>query len=336
MIRIICNLWRGFRALILAIYIFHIALREFYNYRNSYIGAILSRFKEPDERFSFFLFIRAVIPSAIAAYQGSLKVLSDNPSLSVRFYTIIGVAWFSEKIGINIKVSSPGLDHLFENLVLTHSQKYQFRDNKQFRSNAKMLLEIYAKTVIPSEYGYKVISKLAIKGEFSSQADEWAGSNLQGDWIAVHYRGSDRKVVVKHRLIEKESYIAYLKEVLDDHCNIFACSDQAQFIDQIKGAFPGRVFCREIVRSQDGRPLHMDTEYYGAEQMKDALMDILILSKAKLIYTTGSWFVDVVRFFNPSVKIISLSRCSYHRKIDNFISVPKAHLISIDNRENTE
>ena len=243
------------------------------------------------------------------------------------------MAWFSEKIGINIKVSSPGLDNLFENVVLTHSQKYQFEDNKQFRSDAKMLLEFYAKTVIPSEYGHKVISKLVMKEEFLSQADKWVDSNLQGDWVGVHYRGADRTIFI-NRFMEKESYIAYLKEVLDDRCNIFVCSDQAQFIEQIKEAFPGRVFYREITRSYDSRPLHIDTEYCGAEQMKDALMDILILSKAKLIYTTGSWFVDVVRFFNPSVKIVSLSRFSYHQKIDNFIQTPKAHLINKATKEN--
>ncbi len=332
MIRFICNLWRSLKALILAIYVFHIVLQEFFNYRNSYIGVILSRFKEPNERISLLFFVRSVIPSAIAAYQESVELLSDNPSLSVRFYTIIGAAWFSEKIGINIRVSSPGLDNLFGNLLLTHSQQYQFEDNKQFRSNAKMLLEFYAKTVIPSEYGNKIISQLAIKEEFSSQADEWINGNLQGDWVGVHYRGGDRAIFI-NRFMEKGSYIAYLKEVLDDRCNIFACSDQTQFIEQIKDAFPGRVFCREIMRSYDSRPLHIDEEYCGTEQMKDALMDILILSKAKLIYTTGSWFVDIVRFFNPSVKIVSLSRFSYHQKINNFIPVPKAHLINKKSKE---
>ena len=195
-----------------------------------------------------------------------------------------------------------------------------------------MLLEFYTKTVIPSEYGNKIISKLAIKKEFSSQVNEWVNSNLQGEWVGVHYRGGDHAIFI-NRFMEKESYIAYLKEVLDDRCNIFACSDQMQFIEQIKEAFPDRVFCRKIIRSYDSRPLHMDKEYCGTEQTKDALTDILILSKAKLIYTTGSWFVDVVRFFNPSVKIVSLSRFSYHQKIDNFIPTPKAHLINIENKE---
>ena len=40
-------------------------------------------------------------------------------------------------------------------------------------------------------------------------------------------------------------------------------------------------------------------------QEKDALIDLLILAKAKLVYATGSGFVDVVRYFNPQIKIIS-------------------------------
>ena len=189
------------------------------------------------------------------------------------------------------------------------------------------LCENYAKFAISAEYGHEMISKLRIKEALLQQADEWVNSNLQGDWVSVHYRGTD----ANRRLIAIETYIAYLKEILDDQCSIFACSDQAQFIEQIKEAFPGRVFSREITRSQDNKSLHRDTIYRGNQQVQDALIDILILSKAKLIYTTGSWFIEIVRFFNPAVKIVSFDLMhlifKYHRKIDNFIPIPKAHLL---------
>ena len=192
----------------------------------------------------------------------------------------------------------------------------------------------YAKVAIPSEHGHKIISRLKIKEALLQEVDEWVNSNLQGDWVDVHYRGTDRDYVCSNRLIEMKVYIAYLKEVLDDQCSIFACSDQAQFIDQIKEAFPGRVFSREIIRSYDSKPLHMDPAYRSNQQTQDALIDILILSKTNLIYTTGSWFADVVRFFNPAIKIISFElmrpRFKYLKKIDNFIPIPKAHLLKKD------
>ena len=175
----------------------------------------------------------------------------------------------------------------------------------------------------PAEYGHKIISRLKIKEALLQQADEWVNSNLQGDWVSVHYRGTN----TVRRYIAIEAYIAYLKEVLDDQCSIFACSDQAQFIEQVKEAFPGRVFSREITRSYDNRPLHKGETYRSNQQIKDALIDILILSKAKLIYTTGSWFIEIVRFFNPAVEIVSFElmrpRFKYLKKIDNFIPIPK-------------
>jgi len=125
-------------------------------------------------------------------------------------------------------------------------------------------------------------------------------------------------------VITLESYIVYLKEVLDNHCRIFACSDQAQFIDEMNVAFPGRVFARDIQRSFDNRALHRDSEYLGVEQKKDAFMDILVLARAKLIYTTGSGFVDVVRLFNPKTKIVSLD--GRKRAGNNYMPIPKKDL----------
>ena len=325
MIRIILNLWHRFKAVILVTYILRVVLQGFYNRRNPYIDIILYKFKKPIQRTFSVPDIRHSKASIKAAYQESLEVVLHGKSLSIHFFTMIGVVWFGERMNINIKFNSPKLDNLLGNLIFTHSHKSRYRKIKQLKYT--VLWENYAKMAIPSDYGYKVISKLAIKKEFFSQADKWANSNLQKGWVGVHYRGTD----AKRRFIKVEAYISYLKEVLDDHCDIFACSDQVQFIEQIKKAFPGRVFSREITRSYDNRPLHKDKEYHGSQQMKDALIDVLVLSKAKLIYTTGSWFVDVVRFFNPSVKIVSFEllfpRFNYHKKIDNFIPVPKAHII---------
>ena len=113
--------------------------------------------------------------------------------------------------------------------------------------------------------------------------------------------------------------------MLDSQCSIFACSDQAQFIDEMKAAFPGRVFARDIKRSYNDWPLHFhsascaDQDIYA--QQRDALIDVLVLAKAGLIYTTGSGFVDVVRYFNPETKIVSLDGRTIGRGKNN-ASIP--------------
>ena len=312
------NLWPRFKALVVVGYALRVVLRKFYN--TGLILYLLSRIKRqrphnPD--------LRAVRDSIKVACQKSLEVPLTSNSISIQLFTIAGVAWFGEKMNMNIKFT--GLEDFFENSMLIHSEEYRHKNLKQLINT--ILWENYAKVAIPSEYGYKIISRLKIKEALLKHADELVNSNLQEDWVSIHYRGTD----AERRLITIEVYIAYLKEVLDDQYSIFACSDQAQFIEQIKEAFPGRVFAREIIRSYDSKPLHRDTTYRGNQQARDALIDILILSRAKLIYTTGSWLVDVVRFFNPAIKIISFElmrpRFKYLKKIDNFIPIPKAHLL---------
>ena len=340
MIKGTLNLWHRFKAVIVVGYMLHTVFRGFYNpnLRNMYKELIFSpRFllKQPKRQYTKRNLLS--VPASIeAAYQKSLWVKLDGPSISVNIFRILGIVWLSEKMNIKIKFDSTDikfdstnlLEGIFEDSILTCSKKHQRKGFKRFKNTE--LCENYAKFAIPAEYGHKIISRLKIKEALLQQADEWANSNLQRDWVGVHYRGTD----CNNRLITIEAYIAYLKEVLDDQCCIFACSDQAQFIDQIKEAFPGKVFSRKITRSYDNRPLHRGTTYRSNQQIKDALIDILILSRTKLIYTTGSWFIEVVRFFNPSVKIISFelmrSKFKYHRKIDNFIPIPKAHLLKED------
>ena len=246
-------------------------------------------------------------------------------SISTMLYLMLGIKWFCEKIQINVGFAFINHDNFFENseLALLRKKHRKIVENPTNVKAAQLLIHC-ARVIIPSEYGHKIISELKVKEELQQQADAWANNNLRGDWLAVHYRGTDTRKAAKYRVIKIENYIAYLKEVLDDHSNIFACSDQSQFIDQIHATFPGRVFSRDIQRSDDKTPLHKKPKYSGNQQKRDALIDILVLSRASMVYTTGSYFVDVIRFLNPATKIISLdNRGKFYKNIPNYLPVPK-------------
>ncbi len=251
-----------------------------------------------------------------------IKIKRD--SLSTMLYLVIGIKWFCEKAQINVGFHFVECDDFFENSLLASSEKKCREISGNFTHFRNTNLLIYcARTMIPSEYGHKIISKLKVKEELQQQASVWIDNNLRGDWLAVHYRGTDARKANKYRVIRIENYIAYLKKVLDDHSSIFACSDQSQFIDQIHAAFPGRVFSRDIQRSDDTTPLHRKSEYTGNQQKQDALIDLLVLSRASLIYATGSYFIDVSRFLNPAIKIISLDgRGKFYKNIPNYLPIP--------------
>ena len=235
----------------------------------------------------------------------------------------VAFAWICEKMKINVKIKKPTnmIWRHFEsdNLInMTNESKHKL----QFSTQKKIENDIawFGIFCISSVYGHKILSKLAINRHLKRCADQWIANNIKGNWVAVHYRGTDiaakKDSLFKYRYrIDLDPYIIYLKRVIGDEYSIFACSDQAQFIDKMYMAFPGRVFSRDIERSYNELPLHKHNiighprnEIDNFNQEKDALIDFLILAKSKLIYTTGSGFVDATRYFNPHIKIISLDQ----------------------------
>ena len=251
------------------------------------------------------------------------------PDLGHYFRSIVGIAWFFEKMNCNVKfVFAEGFDY-FENSTLKVSPKSSFENYMALRLHMREFDRYHV--WITSEYAYSVMSRLTIKKEIQEEADEWVRANLKGDWIGVHFRGTDL-VVRKHNkgFIALEVYMSYLKRVINKNHSIFVCSDQAQFIDRMNETFPSRVFSRNIQRSYDNKGLHHHVDYKGFQQQKDALIDLLVLSKASLIYKTAGAFSILTRFFNPAIKIISCidSDRQYLKYIpDNFIPTPKTHLL---------
>ena len=222
------------------------------------------------------------------------------------FNALIAMAWLCEKMKVNLKIE--GLSDFFENdVIINNSLKCHesyFDDAKKFFAGKADILWV-GSMYIHSEYGFKILQKMQVKKELMECADEWFDNHVNGNWAAVHYRGTDIKDKCIDRHVDIDTYIVYLKKVLDDQCNIFACSDQMQFIDKMRIAFHERMVAKDIQRSYDNCPIHRNSDN-EIQQKKDAFTDMLILAKADLVYTTGSGFVDALRFLNPSIKIISL------------------------------
>ena len=259
------------------------------------------------------------------------------PAIGHSLDRIVAVSYFCEAAGVNLR---------FQNSYFSFS--YFESDTLINRANLSRLpyrifprimdaIACFAAYGISSEYGYKIISQLSIKRSYKKAADEWFDKHIKGNWVAVHYRGTDveagKERIYKSRYRMKlDNYIVYLQGVLENHGSIFVCSDQQQFIDKMHEAFPGSVFARDIQRSYDDRALHQAKEYIGIQQQQDALIDMLILAKADLIYTTGSGFVDAVRYLNTEIKIISMDGRRIGQGKNN-IPIPRADLYDKLRRE---
>ena len=264
----------------------------------------------------------------------------ERPSLANYLYGIIGIAWLCEKMNITVEFVFPKEESsFFENSVLYQRDPNKIYPDKSFllNSSGDYLASIARKAArkdLPAEYGYGIISRLSVSRDIQRQADIWFNTHIKGDWVAVHYRGTDAHTHPRSakRKMSINLYITWLREVLDNQRSIFVCSDQAQFIDEMQHAFPNRAYSRDIKRSTDNKPMHWsDNNQYGDKdlyrQKRNALIDILILAKASVIYTTGSWFIDVVKNFNPKIKIVSLDRRVERRSSSHYLPIPKESLL---------
>ena len=233
--------------------------------------------------------------------------IGEIPALKCYFETIIGVVYFFEKLGINVKFLYKNNFSFFENSTVIVSEEHRCDEFVDFPWSKPIRRMFHSfRNHFTWDFAHRVISSLSIDQNIRKQADEWCDENLKGDWIGVHYRGTDVERLPNY--IGIDTYIACLKERIGKHRNIFACSDQAQFIDRIHKAFPGRVFSRDIPRSYDNRSLHRDPAYQDRRQKEDALIDILILAKAARIYKTVGRFSLLAKYLNPSVEIIQLAK----------------------------
>ena len=264
----------------------------------------------------------------------------ERPSLANYLYGIIGIAWLCEKMNITVEFVFPRENpSFFANSILCQRDPNKTYPNKSFliNSSSDYLASIARKAArkdLPAEYGYGIISRLSVSQDIKLQADMWFNTHIKGDWIAVHYRGTDVHTNPRStkRRMSMNLYITWLKEVLDNQCSIFVCSDQAQFINEMQQAFANRTYSREIKRSTDKKPIHWsDNNLYSDKdlyrQKRNALIDILILAKASVIYTTGSWFIDVIKNFNPKIKIVSLDRRVERRSASYYIPIPEESLL---------
>ncbi len=311
--RIIIYFWRKWKFKIFIFYL--ICITNIYKWRFANRPLSISRVLQNYKRRKFSKF------QDIFIYRKCLVVkLSDNwGSISHLFCYWVANAWFCEKFKVNLEFirdsDAKGTETFFENYI--DVEEYRKNHPKSDITTADVSKVVFPRYtgvrigeyLVPPEIGHKTLSKLSVRPDLEKHIDEYIALNTNEDWVAVHFRGTDvialKKVSFRYT-ITLESYVVYLKEVLDKHCRIFACSDQAQFINEMDVSFPGRVFTRDIQRSTNRDPLHQVDSESAPQQKKDAFMDLLVLVRAKLIYTTGSGFVDVVRFFNPKTKIISL------------------------------
>lgn len=149
------------------------------------------------------------------------------------------------------------------------------------------------------------------KPHIKQKVYDYVSKNFDGYFvIGVHYRGTDK--VKEAPILPYETVIESVQNVFNKYSNrkvkIFVATDESEFLDTMKEAFPGYVYClEEAIRSQNGSAVHYnnDSPY---QQGEEALLDSLILSNTNLLIRTSSNLSLWSTYVNPSLKVIELTK----------------------------
>ncbi|HWK05469.1 MAG TPA: hypothetical protein VNS58_17640 [Puia sp.] len=128
--------------------------------------------------------------------------------------------------------------------------------------------------------------------------------------LGVHYRGTDK--AGEAPLVAKERLIDYIKEAIGEDLRfnaLFVSTDDEVLLRFLKNSdLPVPVLFREdAVRSSDGDQFHRKKEISKSVINRDAIVNMLIMSRCSFLIKTASILSDCSVLFNPEIKVRVIS-----------------------------
>jgi hypothetical protein len=136
--------------------------------------------------------------------------------------------------------------------------------------------------------------------------------NLEGDpFLGVHFRGTDK--AGEAPLVAKEHLLNQIRNVLGEKPQlkkIFFSTDDQSMLDFVHRAGLGVpvIFREDAVRSTDGNQFHRKVDVSKSVVHRDAIVNMLILSRSGYLLKTASILSDCSVVFNPDLEVRLISR----------------------------
>ena len=268
-------------------------------------------------------------------------ILSRHDGLGSRINNIIIGIYISKKLNLPIKINWQKTDEcncelsdLFEKIKYTKFNFYCKNENKKYKLNIQTIKKIYGKFIkcrnfndiknikdknrnillinytnlISSKFYKKIFSKLILNSTIEKILKNFTSFNLK-EYVGVHVRRGD---VPNYRKIGLQIYFNWLKN--HKIKKIFLCSDNDNIFCKFKSNF-------DVIRYH-----HRSLNRNSSEGIQDALINIILLSKCKIIISGDSQFSKCASSIG-NIKYVKLNKLknnsnkSFSEKLDNTNSV---------------
>lgn len=146
----------------------------------------------------------------------------------------------------------------------------------------------------------------SLQEEIKKYVDEFVSKNFGKHVLGLHLRGTDKKAeappITDEMICQKVD--SYLKENEVD--TIFVASDESKFISLIKESYESNkihvCFHEDLIKSQDGLPIHLNSNHGNKEQkLFEAMVNSLLLSRTDYLVKSASFLSAWSCIFNPNL-----------------------------------
>jgi hypothetical protein len=152
---------------------------------------------------------------------------------------------------------------------------------------------------------------LSINSEIEEEVGRFVTENFGGRKVlGVHYRGTDK--AGEAPLVGKERLLGHIRDILKERPElelIFISTDDESIIQFLRQSqLPVPVLFREdAVRSNDGNQFHRRKEISKSIVHRDAIVNMILLSRCAFLLKTASILSDCSVMMNPSIAIKVIS-----------------------------
>ena len=152
---------------------------------------------------------------------------------------------------------------------------------------------------------------LGFQPDILEETDRFVAAHFTGRKVlGLHYRGTDK--AGEAPLVAKEQLLQHIRTVLAQRPQlelIFVSTDDEKiisFLQQSDLHLPV-IFREDAVRSKDGDQFHRKKEVSKSVVNRDAIVNMLLLSRTDFLLKTASILSDCSVIFNPSLEIRVIS-----------------------------
>jgi hypothetical protein len=153
---------------------------------------------------------------------------------------------------------------------------------------------------------------LTVNPEILAEVEQFCNHNFHGKKVlGVHYRGTDK--AGEAPLVAGEQFLYRIKAVLGERPDlelIFLSTDDEKIIRFLMDAdlhLPV-IYREDAVRSRDGDQFHRKREVSKSVVNRDAIINMLILSRCAHLLKTASILSDCSVIFNPDIGVTLINR----------------------------